>query len=125
MGGECLGVATTFVGVDAFERQDLGAGHLVHVGLTGDPGLAIDDDRAAAALAGRGATVFGREHAELVAEGGEQMLVRVGGYGGYTVEEELGHDVAPRVVGGGVVGRLSGVGPSDGSITPFWVVMRW
>jgi len=51
MCGEGRGVAVGFVGVDAFERGDLGALDAFDRGLAGDPRLSVDDHGAAAALA--------------------------------------------------------------------------
>ena len=74
-GGEGVGVALALVVVDALERDDRAAGHLGQRLLARHDGLAVDQHRAAPALARRRAAVLGRRDVELLAEGGEQVRV--------------------------------------------------
>ena len=97
VGGEGCGHRRRFGRIETLGGQHLGTVDLGHRRLTGDPGLAVDDDRTASALTGRSAPVLGRDDAEFVAEGGQQMLVIVGRRHRPAVEDEVGHVGAPRL----------------------------
>ena len=78
----------TLLGRQPLERGDRGALDLRQREVAADDGLAVDQHRAAAALAGRRAAVLGRQDAELLPERGEQMGVLAGDRGLGAVQGE-------------------------------------
>ena len=88
--GEGVGVRVTLGLIDALERHDRAAVDLLERLLAGHDSLAVDQHRAAAALPRGRATVLGRGHVELLAQGGEQMRVLAVHRHGCPVEDEGG-----------------------------------
>ncbi len=74
-GREGLGVAPALGFLDAFERGHAAAFDLGQRGLARHLRLAVEQDRATAALAARRAAVLGRGHVELLAQCGQQVRV--------------------------------------------------
>ena len=89
-GSERVGEAGAFVGVDAFESRDGAARHLVDGVCTRDLHLAVDHDRAAAALPLRRAAVLCRGDVQFLAQCSEQVWM-IGTHRDWNaVEDELG-----------------------------------
>ena len=88
-GREGVGVAPALVGVDALQRDDVLAGHLVEPEVAAHDRLAVDEHRAAPALPRRRAAVLGRRDVELLAQRGQQVRVVVAHRHRRPVEGEL------------------------------------
>jgi hypothetical protein len=91
-GGERGGHAAALALVDPFERRDLGAFHPFQREVAAHDRLPVDQDRAAPTLTGRRTAVLRRQHAQLLAQCGEEMRVLVGDTHRCAVEDELGHE---------------------------------
>jgi hypothetical protein len=86
---ERIGERGAFLRSDTFQRDDGLAGRLGQRLLAADDRLAVDVHGAATALPRRGATVLGRGHVQLLAEGSEEVWVVVANGHCRAVEFEL------------------------------------
>ncbi len=84
-----LSPARGHLGVEPVEGGDRAAGHASGRGDAGHPGLAVDQHRAAAALALGAAAVLGRANAQVLAQDVEQAHAAVGHLHLPTVDHQL------------------------------------
>ena len=119
VGGERRRIPVALGAVEPLEGRDRRPLGLVHRRLAGDAGLAVQQHRAAAALARRRTAVLGRQYAELVAECRQQVRMVGGGLDQLAVEFEGRH----RSPSPSTPSRPSAAATSAGTSTPAWPVI--